>query len=76
MKEIKEGVYERIWRKETEGKLCNCIISKNKKNKNSQDIKKEALATCSLMRLLVREHDIFEFNKCKPFTDFSLMNVY
>lgn len=23
------------------------------------------------MRLLVRKHDIFEFNKCKPFTDFE-----
>lgn len=23
------------------------------------------------MRLLVREHGIFEFNKCKPFTDFE-----
>lgn len=56
---------------------CVTVLSqKIKNNKNSQDIKKEALATCSLMRLLVREHDIFEFNKCKPFTDFSLMNVY
>lgn len=52
---------------------CVTVLSsqKIKNNKNSQDIKKEALATCSLMRLLVREHDIFEFNKCKPFTDFE-----
>lgn len=46
LKKIKEGIYERIWREEREGKLCNCvIISKNKKviNKNSQDIKKRGL---------------------------------